>query len=135
MEAVAKKISASQAEALSERRCRRRFEVEDAIIATSQLTVIGHIMDLSESGLSFRYVASRGTVKDEDTLSLLVNDRTFGVKGVPFEVVWDVPMPERYSFNRITMRYCGVEFRDLNDRQRFCLKYFIQNYSLRNSEY
>ena len=134
MEAVAKRITAPQSGAFSERRFRQRFEVKNGTIATSRFTVVGHIIDLSEAGLAFRYVASRESSRDEHTLSILGNDRNFGLNGIPFKVVRDLPVPEHYSLGPIAMRYCGIEFGKLKDQQRFALRYFIQKYSTLASE-
>jgi hypothetical protein len=134
MEAIAKRITEPLAGAFFEKRFHQRFEVKNATIATSRFTVVGHIMDLSEVGLAFRYVASRECSRDEHTLSILVNDHTFKLNGISFKVVWDVAVPEHYSLGPIAMRYCGIEFRNLKDRQRFALRYFIQNHTTVDSE-
>ena len=134
MEAIAKRITAPKTGVLTERRRRQRFEVKNGTIATSRFTVIGHIMDFGEVGLGFRYIASRECLRDEHTLSILVNDRTFGLNGIPFKVIWDVPVPEHYSLGPIAMRYCGIEFCGLRDQQRFALRRFIQKYATLASE-
>ena len=129
MLAVTETNIAPLAHSISDKRYHRRYEVKNGTVVTTRFSVVGHIIDLSEVGLAFRYVATRESAKEEQTLSILANNRTFRVNGIPFEVVWDIPVPELFSFGSIGMRYCGIKFRDLTDRQQFALRHFIHNHS------
>jgi hypothetical protein len=128
MEAVARTNIAPLAEAFFERRFHQRFEVHTGAVASSQLDVVGQIVNISETGLEFRYVASRERSKESMVLSIELTDHTFKLDQLPFKVAWDVAMPQSFSVGPISLRYCGVEFRNLTDDQRLALRHFIQNH-------
>ena len=115
-----------------ERRKYHRFNVQHASIASSPLKVIGPIMNISMGGLAFYYVSSRENSKKTDRLNIFASDHTFRLNSVPFEVVWDVPMPNSFRLGNIALRHCGVKFGNLTNQQKADLRYFIQNYIIAN---
>jgi hypothetical protein len=129
MEAVARTTIAPLAEAFFERRFHQRFEAQSGAIASSQLDVIGQIVNMSETGLAFRYVASRERSKESTALSIELTDHTFKLDQLPFKVIWDVAMPNGFSIGPISLRYCGVEFVNLTDDQKRALRYFVGNHT------
>ena len=114
--------------ALAERRADQRFAVRVGAIASLRLPVVGQIVNISRSGLAFRYVASKERSKESSTLSISLSDNTFTLAMIPFEVIWDLPSPRSFSFGDIALRYCGVVFGELVDYQRLALNYFIKHY-------
>ena len=114
-----------------ERRKHTRLKVQGgALAALSRFpSVAGHIINISEGGLSFRYVASQQQSEESSRLSLQVVDRRFHFKTLPFKNVWDFPMPDDFSFGSISIRYCGLEFGNLTDDEKDHLKYFIHNHT------
>ena len=111
-----------------ERRKHARFKVQSkALAALAQSpTVAGHIIDISEGGLSFRYVAGQQRSQESPRLNLLVSDERFQYKTLPFKSVWDFPIPDHFSFGSISTRHCGVEFGDLTDDAKSEIKKFIK---------
>jgi len=134
MEAIANKITAPLAKGLFERRFHQRFEACSGAIASSQLEVVGQIVNISETGLEFRYVASRERTQELTVLSIELTDHTFRLDQLPFKVVWDFATPQGFSIGPISLRHCGVEFRNLTDDQRRALHYFIQNHTTVDTE-
>jgi hypothetical protein len=113
---------------LVERRADQRFAVRAGAIVSLRLPVVGQIMNICSNGLAFRYVASKGRTKETSTLKISVSDNTFSLAMIPFEVAWDKPSPQSFSFGDIALRYCGVTFGELADYQRLALNYFIKHF-------
>jgi hypothetical protein len=111
-----------------ERRSHKRFELREGAIASLYPTVIGEALNISPSGLAFRYVASGHLSKESCILTISTTDRTFTLGMIPVEVVWDVAVPERFTADAMSLRSCGVKFRHLEDFQEVALRYFIDNY-------
>jgi len=116
----------------AERRKYRRFRVQNGSFAAlcPQFNILGQIMDVSTGGLSFRYVASEERSKESSQLSILLTDGSFCFDKIPFEAVWDTPMPREFSFGAITLRQCGVHFGELTHGQKLDLQYFMGRCSL-----
>lgn len=83
-----------------------------------------HIMDISESGLSFRYLGQklkRSTVKEIS----LYHDFELIVENIPVQTVSDC----RLQDNLVPVRRGSLLFKDLNTEQHSQLERFIQNYT------
>jgi hypothetical protein len=117
---------------LVEGRQHRRFIVHNGGFAAlyNEFTALGQIIDISRSGLSFRYVASEARTYGSAELRILMTDGSFCFEKVPFKAIWDSAMPREFSSGAITLRHCGVQFGDLTHSQRVDLEYFIQSYTL-----
>lgn len=116
----------------TERRKHKRFRVQNGSFAAlcPQFSILGQIIDISTGGLSFRYVASEGRSKESSQLRILLTDGSFCFDKIPFEAVWDTPMPREFSFGAITLRQCGVQFGELTHGQKLDLQYFMGRCSL-----
>ena len=114
-----------------ERRKHKRFKVQgDAVAVLSRSPdVAGQIVNISEGGISFRYVASRQRSDESPRLNLLASNEKVSSKSMPFKCVWDSPTTDvfSFSFGRISTRCCGLNFGDLTDDEKLELKKFIQN--------
>jgi len=83
-----------------------------------------HIMDISESGLSFRYLGQklkRSVIKEVS----LYHDYELIVAKIPVQPVSD----HRLQDNLVPVRRGSVSFKDLNPNQQSQLERFIQNYT------
>ena len=114
-----------------ERRKHARFKVRSRALAalTRSPTVAGHIIDISEGGLSFRYVASQQRSEESPRMNLLIADGRIHFKTLPFKSIWDSPTPDDFSFGAISTRHCGVQFGHLTDDEKSEIKKFIQNHT------
>jgi hypothetical protein len=119
-----------------ERRKHVRFKVQGGALAalSRSPTVAGQIINVSEGGLAFRYVASKERSEESSRLNVLVGDRKFHFKTLPFKCVWDSPMPGTLSHNSISIRHCGVKFDDLMDEEKDDLKFFIHHHTTTETE-
>jgi hypothetical protein len=110
-----------------ERRKHARFKIQSKALAAlcREPTVAGHIINISEGGLSFRYVASQQRSEESPRLNLLVSDGRIHFNTLPFKSVWDSPIPNHFSFRSISTWHCGLKFGHLADDEKDALKYFI----------
>lgn len=115
---------------LIERRKYRRFKVRHPafVVFNTQPTRLGEILDISMSGLSFRYmVDSEEVVNQSRELDILFGDDDFYLDKLPFSTVCDRLSNNGLPFSTMIMRRRGVRFGELNDMQRDQLEYFIEN--------
>jgi len=78
-----------------ERRKHARYEVQSRALASLSRSpaVAGHIINISESGLSFRYVASQQRSGESPRLNLLVSEERNHFNTLPFQLgiaVWNL---------------------------------------------
>lgn len=120
-----------QTEASPERRRHQRFNVQNGAFAalSPQFVVIGQIVNISEGGLAFRYIASRPRSKDAVRLNILLTDGSFCLERLGFRTVWDVPTPQEFAYGFITYRHCGIQWEGLSAGQKADLTYFMSCYT------
>jgi hypothetical protein len=119
-----------------ERRRHARHKVQNKALAAlaSSPSVAGHIINISEGGLSFRYVSSQKRSEESPRLNLLEAGERMSLKTLPFKCVWDLPTSDVFASNTITIRHCGVKFGDLTDDEKSELTEFIQNLNKPNTK-
>ena len=120
----------------AQRRQHRRFKVQDGIFASLSpgFCILGQIVDISRSGLAFRYVARRAGPHKCANLKILKTDGSFSCDRIPFKTIWDCSTPRESSLGSLALRHCGVQFGKLEDDQKFDLKYFIENHTTDKAE-
>jgi len=89
---------------------------------------LGEVIDISLSGLSFRYLASGGPSNGSRRLNIFLTERGFCLDNLPFETVSDVGTYE-IPFTPVTMRRSGVQFERLTEGQASRLEYFIEHFT------
>lgn len=114
-----------------ERRDRQRFQPIDGAFALMGLRkmVVGRILNISESGFSFRYVASRQKVKGPRFVDIMMRGGSFHCYKIPCKTVWDRADMDEFSLGALALRSCGIQFGEMTDGQKSCLKYFIEKYA------
>jgi len=114
-----------------DRRRHNRFDVVNGVFASlsPQFAIIGQILNVSEGGLAFRYVASKPRSTEAVRLDILVADGSLSVDKLEFRSVWDISTPQEFVYGPITYRHCGVEWTQLNLTQRAELVLFIKCYT------
>ena len=83
-----------------------------------------HIMDISESGLSFRYLGQKLKRSEVKEVSLY-HDFELIVESIPVRAVSDL----RLQDNLVPVRRGSIAFKDLTPEQRGQLERFIQSYT------
>ena len=114
-----------------ERRKHRRFRVPVGVFVSFRPdnSRLGEIIDISLSGLSFRYLASGGPANGSRRLNIFLTEHGFCLDDLAFETVSDVGTYE-IPFTPVTMRRSGVQFEALTEDQTSGLEYFIQHFAL-----
>jgi len=83
-----------------------------------------HIMDISESGLSFRYLGQKLNRNDVTEISLY-HDFELIVDAIPVQTVSDY----RLRDNLVPVRRGSLIFKDLSTEQQSRLEHFIRDYT------
>ncbi len=94
------------------------------LIATGPESLPFHIMDISEGGLSFRYLGPKLRRNAAKTVSLY-HDHELIAADIPIKAISDY----RLSDNLITVRRGSVQFGELSPEQRPMVEKFIRNYT------
>ena len=84
-----------------ERRQRKRFKVVDGAFAAliNHGNRLGQIKDISEKGLSFRYIDSEEEHSDARELKIILGSGGLCLEGVPFKQVTDFEIKSEFSFS------------------------------------
>ena len=114
-----------------ERRRHRRFRVPVGVFVgfRPDNSRLGEIIDISLTGLSFRYLASGGPANGSRRLNIFLTERGFYLDDLPFETVSDVGT-YKIPFTPVSMRRSGVQFEALTEDQISGLKYFIHHFAM-----
>jgi hypothetical protein len=125
---------------LVERRQYARFPVASlmgyAVVKRGWLPfpVMGNIVDISMSGVSFCYLARGKPRYQPSHLDILLTDGSLHLHRVPVETFsWDFEVESERSVG-FTTRRCGVKFGNLTDRQKLAVRHFIQFHTTADSE-
>jgi len=117
---------------MDERRDSRRFETPDtAMVGLGPYSrEIGHIMEISMTGLSFNYVSDNKPTDNLHELDLFMAGSPFYLYKIQCETVWDTDTVYESRFTSHNIRMRGVKFKDLSSTQKSQLEYFIENHSV-----
>ncbi len=115
---------------MQENRQEKRYRVKEGAIAVigNHANVLGQIIDISLSGLSFRYM-DNGQKEDNDRLTILSTDQNFYLVNIPFETVSDFSLHNIPSFSSMVMRRRCLRFGTLTAEQTAQIKRFIARYA------
>ena len=96
---------------------------------------IGPVIDISRSGLSFRYFDDVRGRKDSGSakLEIACTDEGFYLRLIPVSTVYDKLEPYDVPSGTMINRRCGVKFEKLSDYQLSLVKYFVQKFTVDES--
>ncbi|MBU0728515.1 MAG: PilZ domain-containing protein [Proteobacteria bacterium] len=112
-----------------ERRWHKRFKAKGhafAVITTPDSVELCHIIDISSTGLSFRYFADSPELNDEFQKISILFSENFYLEGVPAQSVSDRKIDTKLP-HIIKMRRRGIKFGDLDKEQISQIQYFIRH--------
>jgi hypothetical protein len=112
-----------------ERRKNPRIPVKsrgDAMLFGSDFAKGVQILDLSEGGVAFRYVAGCEQVEGPLELDILWEHVDVFILKLKIRVVSDFHIPNEYLLGVIPVRRCSASFVDLTEDQRSKLNHFIE---------
>ena len=120
-----------------ERRRHKRFHVRDGGIALvtppgPSSTVVGHILDISLSGLSFRYVSDEGINERASEVTIASAENQFYLRRLPIQTISDFEIA-KMPFGTMSPRRHSLEFGELTDGQVSQLEHFIMNHTAEES--
>lgn len=117
-----------------DRRLATRFETNDtgALLVSQSLVVSHSLLDVSENGLAFSYINGSGHerwIGEEREIDLFGED--FMIVDIPIKIVSDRPfghfeIGELYNADRLHLRRCGVQFADLDPKQRNQVNSYVE---------
>lgn len=110
---------------VSERRETARYLVDDNAVAVMGplRQGLGHVIELSMSGFSFRYEADEEVPAEMDANITLFGFETVNLGTIHITTVTDQPVTDAQG--RIVSRRCGVRFGSLTAEQKKLLSSFI----------
>jgi c-di-GMP-binding flagellar brake protein YcgR len=115
-----------------ERRTEPRHKTEGgacAIIDDSYIH-LGHIIDISEGGMSFIYAGSELPARNTLELSIYLYNNNFFINKIPARIVSNYKIPHESLFDFVVLMRCSLQFDALSDNQRIDLINLIQSYTL-----
>ena len=113
----------------------KRFQVKEGTNAVlhSHDRRIGPVIDISRSGLSFRYFDDAKGSSGSAQLEIAYTEEGFYLRLIPVTTIYD-KLEQRYvPISTLINRRCGVKFEKLNDYQASLVKYFIQKFTIDES--
>ena len=127
-------INAVSQQEKNERRRHPRYHLPEGGIALLTVTgpystVVGHILDISISGLSFRYVADEPISDGPSKITIALPDSKYYLRELPIEPVSDFEIA-KIPFGSISPRRHSIKFGRLTDGQRDQLEHFIRRHAV-----
>ncbi|MFH2058619.1 MAG: PilZ domain-containing protein [Pseudomonadota bacterium] len=115
-----------------ERRKHKRYKaVEGAYAAVSPNShKLGQIIDISMSGLAFKYIDTSNDNPTEDNMpeeTIFLSSMGYYVGDLPFKTISDYEVTNAPSFSSMRVRKRHVQFTDLSFKQLFDLDYYLRN--------
>jgi len=113
------------------RRCTQRFQVKNFIFVRLRSEFeedIGQLLDISNGGLSFRYMSDDVEPRIFSELSIFTNGNII-VSRIPFKTISDIELNKGPASIPIIFRRSGAQFGPLAFRQQFELEQFLNNYA------
>jgi len=104
-------------------------EIAFAVIKSKPIKM-GQIIDISKDGLAFHYIDRQGGSNNLFKMDILFAGDAFYLDRLLFKPVFDIAVETDIPLNSFAIRKCGVQFGELNHRQRSQLEYFICNHTL-----
>ncbi|MBW2107580.1 MAG: PilZ domain-containing protein [Deltaproteobacteria bacterium] len=121
-------------QAHNDRRKQKRFLVQDGGIAFVTPSgpaspIVGHIIDVSMTGLSFRYISEEALSGHASEVTIALPENRCNLRRLPVETVSDFEIA-KMPFGLMTPRRHGVKFGELTPDQRAHLQDFIARYGI-----
>ena len=116
-----------------ERRQQPRYRAVDGVFAAlvNHNSKLGQIKDISEIGLSFRYIDNGDPSGEPTELKIIVGERGVYLDNLPFKKVNDFIIKNETSFSALRMRQIGLQFGKLTPHQRIRMERLLQHHTIR----
>lgn len=90
---------------------------------------MGEIVEISRSGLSFRYIATDRMLNQACEMDILFIDEDFHLSRLPFQTVDDRSINSETPFDVLRMKRFAVKFGGLTSKQKLKLDHILKNYT------
>ncbi len=119
-----------------DRRTNKRFTPDENAYAVlvSDSSTLGEIIDVSDNGLSFKYLQFDETIPSPERLGILVAGHNFMIHNIPFDIVSEKTIAGNYIFSTSTMKRCCIKFGKMDDTTQTMLNYFINKHTTKRAE-
>ncbi len=87
----------------------------------------GQIINISQSGLSFRYFPNEEQPNQSGELDILFADMSLYLENLPFKTISDLDVDNEFTYSSLKRKLLRVRFGELDTHQMTQLDYFIQN--------
>jgi len=107
----------------------RRFMAREDVFAVlrNQVNEVGQIINVSEGGLAFKYMAEQPLPSDRYELDVfLAGRREFLWRGVPHRTILDIELSPNVPFSTIRMRRRSVAFENLTEDHNLRLEHLLE---------
>ncbi len=114
-----------------DRRKEPRHKAESGACAVIDDTYIdvGHIIDISESGMSFIYAGSEIPTHEALDLSIYLYNNDFYIDKIPTRVISNFTIPRQSLQDFVILMRCCLQFDNLSEQQRNQIEFLIKNYT------
>ena len=109
-------------------------EIAFAVIKSKPVKM-GQITNISKNGLAFHYIDRQNGSNNLFKMDILFAGEAFYLDRLLFKPVFDFVVETDIPLNSFTIRKCGVQFGELDHRQRSQLEYFICNHTLAAADF
>jgi len=117
----------------AERREQKRFRPKKMTFVAfkPQFVKLGKILDISEGGLCFQYLAKDDHSGDTAVQAdIFMSDNGYYLPDVACKMVWDTEAEEKMTFPiGFQNRRCGLQFVSLTKDQRDKLEFYLQEHT------
>jgi len=117
----------------AERREQKRFRPKKMtfIAFKPRFVKLGKILDISEGGLCFQYLAKDDQIGDTAVQAdIFMSDNGYYLPDVACKMVWDTEAKEKMTFPiGFQNRLCGLQFVSLTKDQRDKLEFYLQEHT------
>lgn len=114
-----------------ERRVDNRFTMKEDIfvISASKPEKKHSMIDISKSGMSFKYYSVKNQMVENGKYSIMTSDRRFVLDDIPCRTVSDIVLNHSRDLTDVSVRRRGIQFKELTESQHESLDYFLENYT------
>ena len=109
-------------------------EIAFAVIKSKPMKM-GQVTNISKDGLAFHYIDRRNSSTSLFKMDILFAGEGFYLDRLLFKPVFDMEIETDIPLNSFSIRKCGVQFGELNHRQRSQLEYFIHNHTVDSAKF
>ncbi len=120
---------------INEQRKHKRFRVKQGvyIMKLSDSEQMNPIADISMGGLSYYYIADEDKSEQHFTASIVIPFNKFSIDNVKVSTASDIEISNQTDFGYISMRRCGLQFKELTADQTDSLEDFILHHTEREN--